>query len=248
MKKLIVGNWKMNPPTFKEAEILFRNITATINKKNADIVICPPFSFLTIGHKQKSKKVLLGSQDVSSIDGGSHTGEVSAKMLASLGVSYVIVGHSERRSQGETNDLINNKITQVLKNKMSPILCLGEKVRDHSGDYLKFIKTQLDESLTNISKSQFANIVISYEPIWAIGSASDREATVEEFIEVKIFIKKVLSDLYDSKTAHNARILYGGSVNSKNAKGFLYQGGADGLLVGRDSLTPKKFDLILKSI
>lgn len=249
VKKLIIGNWKMNPQSLKEAEILFRDINKIAkDSKGASIVVCPPFPFLSIYNKQKYKKIVLGSQDVSIEEVGSHTGEVSAKMLASSGVSYVIVGHSERRSIGETNNIINKKLTNILKAKMSPILCVGEITRDNNGEYLKFIKDQIQESLVNISKAQLGNIIIAYEPIWAIGANAEREATAEEFIEIKIFIRKVISDIYGAKTAHNTKVLYGGSVNPKNSKEFLHHGGADGLLVGRDSLVVRKLNLIIKSI
>ncbi len=246
-KKLIVGNWKMNPQSVKEAEILFKSLIKIDSSKNASIVVCPPHPYLSIHSKYKTKRVILGAQDVSIEDSGSHTGEVGASMLKSLGASYVIVGHSERRKIGNTDAIVNKKILNILKNKMFPIVCVGEHVRDSGGDYLSFIKNQLHQAFANISKSQVKNIVIAYEPIWAIGKESVREATAEEFIEVKIFIRKIISDIYSANIAHNMAILYGGSVNPKNASAFLHHGGADGFLIGRDSLVPKKFELIIKS-
>lgn len=246
-KKLIVGNWKMNPQSVKEAEILFKSLIKIDSSKNASIVVCPPHPYLSLSSKYKTKRVIFGAQDVSIEEMGSHTGEVGASMLKSMGATYVIVGHSERRKVGDTDTIVNTKILNILKNKMIPIVCVGEQVRDSGGDYLSFIKNQLHLAFANISKSQLKNIVIAYEPIWAIGKDSTREATAEEFIEVKIFIRKIISDMYSASIAHNMTILYGGSVNPKNAGEFLHHGGADGLLVGRDSLVPKKFELIIKS-
>ena len=244
--KLIIGNWKMNPQSRKEVEIIFNGISKSIkNLKNIEIVICPPFPFFFIKDKIKNKKIKLGSQDVFYEKEGSYTGEISTSMLSSFGVEYVIIGHSERRALGDTDNIINKKILSTLKAKMTPIFCIGEKDRDSNGFYLSFIKEQLIEGLASITKLQMKNIIIAYEPVWAIGSEALREATPAEFTEIRIFIKKIIADLYDMKTANEIKIIYGGSVNPINARFFLEEGSADGLLVGRDSLNPKKFCSII---
>lgn len=249
MAKFIVANWKMNPQSQKEAEVLFNLVSKNIEKaKKNKIVICPPFPFLFVSQKIKNKKITLGAQNVSSEAEGSYTGEVSPRMLSSMGVKNVIVGHSERRKQGETNKFINQKVLNLLKFKLSPILCVGESIRDKDGAYLSFIEEQIKDCLAGVSKMQMKNIIIAYEPIWAIGGNAQREATKEEFVEIKIFIKKIISDIYDGKIAHSTNILYGGSVNSLNAKSFVVEGGADGLLIGRDSLNFKKFEAILNAL
>jgi len=248
MSKIVVANWKMNPQSQKEAEVLFNGISKEAkNIKNTKIIICPPSAFLFVSKKIKSKKIILGAQDVGSHEEGSHTGEISAKMLSNMGVKYVIVGHSERRSQGESNQIVNQKLLNLLKSKLFPILCVGESQRDKEGDYLSFVGGQIKECLAGVAKSQMSNITIAYEPIWAIGKNATREATTEEFVEMKIYIKKVISDIYGEKIAHSTTIIYGGSVNSLNASFFVEKGGADGLLVGRDSLNPKKFGAILST-
>ncbi len=249
MNKIVIANWKMNPASQKEAESLFKGISQSSKKvKNSQIIICPPQPFLFLAQKYKTKKVFLGSQNVSKDKNGSHTGEVSAEMLFNLGVRYVIVGHSERRLLGENNKIVNEKILNTLKSKIQPILCIGETTRDKDGFYLSFIKDQIKECLNNVPKAQVKNIIITYEPVWAISTNKTREATKEEFMEMKIFIKKIISDIYDAKIAHSLPILYGGSVNALNAKSFIFDGGADGLLVGRDSLNSKKFEAILNVI
>lgn len=246
LNKLIIANWKMNPQTKKDAEVIFNKIASFLkNKKKIDIVICPPFPFLFIKDKVKNKILHLGAQDIFFEKEGSYTGEVSASQLKNFGTEFVIVGHSERRELGETNQNINKKILSSLQAKISPIFCIGEKKRDVNGFYLSFIKEQLHFGLEGVAKAQVKNIVIAYEPVWAIGSTALREATPVEFMEMKIFIKKVIADLYDMKTANDIRIIYGGSVNPLNAESFLKEGEADGLLVGRDSLNVKKFSQII---
>ena len=243
-QKLIIANWKMNPQTQKEADKIFSGILLSVkNIKNTSVVVCPPSIF--IGNLKKNNKILIGAQNVSGFSDGAYTGELSAKMLKDKNVSSVIVGHSESRATGETNELINQKINLLLKNKLQVVLCIGEKERDHNGFYLSFVKKQLHECLDDVSKSQIKNIVIAYEPIWAIGADASRQADVSEFVEMNIFIKKIIGDMYDVKTAHDICILYGGSVHPENAESFLLEGGAAGLLVGRDILNVKKFSKIL---
>lgn len=248
MSKIVIANWKMNPQSTKEAEVIFGTVSKEIKKiKNTKVIICPPFPFLFLSKKFKNKKIILGAQNTSEKPEGSFTGDVSPLMLSNMGVKNVIVGHSERRKQGENNKIINEKILNLLKYKLSPILCVGESDRDHDGSYLSFVEGQIKECLVGISSSQIKNIIIAYEPIWAIGKDRVREATKEEFLEMKIFIKKIISDIYNSKIAHEIPILYGGSVNPLNAKSFIEEG-ADGLLVGRDSLNPKKFIAIINAV
>lgn len=249
MSKIVIANWKMNPQSQKEAEVLFKTISLNYQKSNQNkVVVCPSFPHLFISQKNKNKNIILGAQDVATAEKGPNTGEVSPKMLKDMGVNYVIVGHSERRSMGENDETINKKILNLLKFKMTPILCVGEKKRDHEGFYLSYVREQIKYCLSGVSSQNMKNIVIAYEPIWAVGSSAEREATVSEFTEMKIFIKKTLSDLYNSKIAHSIKIIYGGSVNPLNAKFFTEDGGADGLLIGRDSLNYKKFGAILKNI
>lgn len=246
LNKLLVANWKMNPQTKKDAEIIFNKIGSLVkNIKKVEVVVCPPYPYLYIKDKIKNKKLKLGSQDVFYEKEGSYTGEISVLELKDFGVEYVIIGHSERRKLGDTNLDINKKIIATIKNTLKPIFCVGEVNRDVNGFYLSFIKEQLHSGLSGVTKSQMNKIVVAYEPVWAIGSNADRVATPNEFIEMKIFIKKVIADMYDIKTTNEIKIIYGGSVNPINALSFLKEGGADGLLVGRDSLNSKKFGQII---
>jgi len=223
MKKLIVGNWKMNPQSEKEAEVIFKAIMkGTKNIKNIDIAICSPYVFIKTLKKLKSNKISLGAQNAFYETTGAYTGEVSLIMLHNIGVKYVIVGHSERRSMGETNEIVNKKLNAILA-------------------YLNFVKDQLVSCLSGISKNQIKNIVIAYEPIWALSSTADRhDATPHDFEEMRIYIRKILNDMFSPLVASSVRIIYGGSVNKDNAQSFLLAG-AQGLLPGKASLDPKNF-------
>ena len=247
-KKLVIANWKMNPQSITEAQALLKSTIASAKQlKNTEVVVCAPFPYLALLSKSiTTKKVSLGAQSVSAQSEGAYTAEVSAKMLASTKVRYVIVGHSERRGMGETNEIVNTKIKQALTAKLIPVLCVGESIRDAHGEYLAFIKKQIHECFEGISKAAAQQIVIAYEPVWAIGKNATREATAEEFTEIKIFIRKVLSDMYTAPLAHRTQILYGGSVHPENSLAFI-QADADGFLVGRDSLTPRKFSAIINT-
>jgi len=237
-KKIIIANWKMNPLTFVEAEKL-----AKASDKDG-IVLCAPFVFLN-ELKKVLKKAKLGAQDAFFGDVGAFTGEISAKMLKNLGIEYVILGHSEKRALGENNDLVNKKLKAVLDLKITPILCVGEKERDENHEYINIVREQILECLANIKKEALSKIIIAYEPVWAIGKNALRGATAEEFLEMSIFIKKILSDKFGIKIKL-PKIIYGGSVNSQNALSFLEQGNTDGFLIGGASLDAKKFNEIIK--
>lgn len=246
-KKLIVGNWKMNPLTGSEAKKTFSAIREVASKlKKTKTVICPPFIYLENLSKLRSSGISPGAQDVFWELEGAYTGEISPKMLQKLGVEYVIVGHSERRAMGETNEMANRKVKTCIKYGLTPILCVGERVRDEEANYLNFIRQEIKESLAGITKENIKKVVIAYEPVWAIGKNALRQAKAEECLEMSIFIKKNIADIFGAKSAEKVSILYGGSINADNAKNFLAGGGVNGLLVGRESLDAEKFGKILK--
>lgn len=246
-KKIIIGNWKMNPLSSKEAEKLFDNMAKGMPKtKKTEVVICPPFVFLE-RMKKISKKITLGAQDAFYGDTGAFTGEISSEMLSLVGVKYVILGHSERRELGEKESDINKKIKSALSSQISPILCVGEKERDAEHNYFNYVKNELEEGLAGVSKNLISKIIIAYEPIWAISSTpSRRDATPEDSMEMAIFIRKIISDKF-GKDAYGTRIIYGGSVGVKNAGEFLSNGGVDGLLLGKTSLGSEKFLEVVKT-
>ena len=251
MKKIIIGNWKMHPETSQEAEKWFSVVAKSIvGIKKTGVVVCPPFVYLS-SLKKISKKIILGAQDSFVGDAGPFTGEVSSLMLYNLGARYVILGHSERRSPptggGESNELINRIIKSAIRSGLVPIICVGEKERDLGHGYFEVVKTQVKECLKGVSKDSIAKIIIAYEPVWSISStANRRDATPDDAREMAVFIRKILSDISSPEVAHSTRIIYGGSVNGRDAEDFLKNGGIGGLLVGKASLVPEKFIEIVK--
>lgn len=249
-KKIIIGNWKMNPRSGKDAEKLFSSIAKSISKirktaKKTEVIICPPFLYIQ-NLRKLSKKILLGAQDSFGVDVGAFTGEISPEMLYGIGVRHVILGHSERRALGETNELINRKIKGALVAGLVPVLCVGENERDENHEYFNIVKNQLGKCLNGVSKNSVSKIIIAYEPVWAISTTpNQKDATPKDCEEMVIFIKKTLSDMFGTKIELPS-VLYGGSVKPRDAEGFLQDGGVDGLLAGRTSLDAKKFIEIIK--
>ena len=248
MKKIVIGNWKMNPVSLEEAKNIYK-YTNNISKKctSTEVVICPPYIYLQSFLKNKDNSSLfVGAQNSFYEEQGSFTGEISAKMLKSLGVSYIIVGHSERREMGETDEFISKKVQSILELGMRPVLCIGEKERDINGLYLDFIKNQIKNSLNKVLKKNISKLIIAYEPLWAIGG---KEAmSPRDILEMSLFIKKTISDIYGHDEAISISILYGGSVNFRNATDIIVQGQVNGLLVGRESVNPTGFVELIKTI
>ena len=231
----------MNPVSAADAKKIFSKMAAKVApSKKTETIICPPAVYLA-PLSQVKKAVVLGAQDIFYEREGAFTGFISASMVKNFGVEYVIVGHSERRKQGETDELINLKTKAALKEGLKVILCVGEAEHDENGHYLGFIKKQLEEGLAGVPRNLFANMIIAHEPIWAIGAAAKGADTPENFLHNKLFIRKVLNGLAGKKIALATSVLYGGSVGVKNAESFLTEGEADGLLIGRASLVPADF-------
>lgn len=243
--KIIIGNWKMNPLTLTEAEKLFGKIAKNLALvKKTKVVVCPPVIY-SEKLKRLSRKIIFGAQDAFWGETGPYTGEVSAEMLYGTGVRYAILGHSERRTLGETNEIINRKIKASLAASLTVIICVGESERNEDHGYFNLVKGQLEECLAGVSKNSVSKIIIAYEPVWAISSTANRhDATPADSQEMVIFIRKILSDKFGPE-AKKIRIIYGGSVNEKDAASFLREGGVDGLLPGRASLDAEKFSKIV---
>ncbi len=245
---LIVGNWKMNPQSVTMASRLATDIKKGLARlRGAEVVIAPPFVYLDAVRRvhDGGKSFTVGAQNVHEENAGPHTGGISISMIKSFEVSHVIVGHSERRARGEKNTDINKKIHAVIKAGMTAIVCVGEGSRDPEGHYLGFIETQVREACAGIPKSKLTHLVIAYEPLWAIGTG--KNATPENVHEVKLFIQKLLTDMYGRTAGTQVRVLYGGSVNQKNALELLEEGQVDGFLVGGSSLSASEFVGIVKA-
>jgi len=246
-KKIIVGNWKMAPLTEAEARKTFAGIKKQAMKlRNTEIIVCPPFVYVSdLAKRSAGKRFSVGAQNSFWKEEGAYTGEVSPVMIKALGVSYVILGHSERRALGESNDMVAQKMNTAIKAGLKVILCVGEKERDEHGAYTKYIEEQVRESFAGIQKKSLEHIIVAYEPVWAIGAKALRAATPGDVIEVSILLRKIFTTLYGNDAGRSLIILYGGSVDEKNCESFMNEGGADGLLVGRASLNAKQFSQIL---
>lgn len=245
-KKIVIANWKMNPTTLLEAKKNF-NIFKKIKKNDLSVttVICPPFVFINELHKSYTgNKIFFGAQDVFWQKEGAYTGEISIDMLKSVGVRFVIVGHSERRSLGENDVMISHKINTVLNSGLHAILCIGEGVRDIQGKYLLTIKEQILNALENVESDKIKRLIIAYEPIWAIGSGNHAIDT-HDLNQTILFIKKQIIEKYGRSIGEKISIIYGGSVDSENAFELISKGGVDGFLVGRSSLNSYEFSKII---
>jgi triosephosphate isomerase (TIM) len=245
-KKLIAGNWKMNKGS-ADAVPLVKDIIADVGRgSEVDVVVCPPFTALeAVGQALEGSVVKLGAQNMHPEPSGAYTGEVSAEMLRSVYTSYVILGHSERRTYfAETDTFINQKVVAALKAQLKPILCVGETLGEReAGSTLKVVQTQLEADLEGVSKDLATNVVIAYEPVWAIGTG--KVATTEQAQEVHAFIRGLLGKLFGASVAGRMRILYGGSMKPANAPELLSQKDIDGGLIGGASLEARSFlDLI----
>ena len=241
MKKYIFGNFKMNM-NLKETENYIEKFLPLVNDSKNEIAIFPSFVNLMFA-KQKltASKVLLGAQNVSSEPCGTFTGETSANMLKSVGVNYVIVGHSERRKMFlEKNDTINKKILEALKYGLKVILCVGEsKYERTTNKYKLVIEKEILDALKGLYENELKNIIIAYEPIWAIGTG--KHPAVKEIEEASTIIRNRIKQEYSESAAKNLKIVYGGSVNSQNAKLYANASGINGLLVGGASLKYEEF-------
>jgi triosephosphate isomerase len=233
-KKLIIGNWKMNVETLKDAKAIAKNSLALSKKmKHTEIVVCPSFPHIAIA-AAKAKAYRLGAQSVSVFENGSHTGDVSAKQLASLGVEYVLAGHSEERQAGDTDQMVSQRVQRILEAGLTAVVCCGEKARAEDGSHLEFLKNQLKASLANIPAGQVGKIVIAYEPVWAIGAKEAMQA--DQVYEMSLFAKKVFAEIFGPDAGHGVKVLYGGAVKADNAAEIMAVGKVDGLLVGRESV------------
>lgn len=238
----------MNPVTEKEAIALAKKYKALEIPKDVELSLAVPVPFLPAVRKVFGKsKIVLGVQTIAGDKSGSHTGDISAQMLAHLKPAFSIIGHSERRAHGETDEMINQQVLAALKAKLTPVLCVGEKERDEHGFFLRTIEEQLKKALANVPRAAFPRLVVAYEPVWAIGADAARETTPDECREMMIYIKKTLVDLAHISAKEMPRIMYGGSVNELNGHEFT-AAGADGLLPGRLSLDPRKMQKLMQSL
>lgn len=248
-RKIVIGNWKMNPGSHKEAKKIFQDFSRKkINSTGVTVVVCPPTIYLRdIAKSYRGTKIFFGAQNVSPEQEGKATGETSFGQIKDAGARFIIIGHSERRARGESDEVIAKKVKLVLTAGMHTVLCIGEQERDSEGTHLKFLEQQLKNSLNSISKKILKNLIIAYEPIWTIGKG--KEAMSPEDISMTVlFIRKILSSLYGRTVAIEIPVIYGGSANADNAYEIITKGHVDGLLAGRASLNPDEFSKIIEEV
>jgi triosephosphate isomerase len=248
-KKVIAGNWKMHYD-LSESQNLISKLTSGLSGKkyNCDVIICPPFTSLSEASSlTKDTPVKLGAQNMYFQESGAFTGEISAKMLKGVGCEYVILGHSERRTIFKESDgLINEKIKAALKAELKPIFCIGETLEEReNGKEKEVLKRQLSGGLDEISLDEMKQIIIAYEPVWAIGTG--RTATPAQAEEMHDYIRNYIQDDFNTETAENLIIQYGGSVKPDNARELLSQQNIDGALVGGACLKADSFIGIIES-
>ncbi|MBA4318170.1 MAG: triose-phosphate isomerase [Flavobacterium sp.] len=248
-KKVIAGNWKMNKnlgesiSLFKEIKIAVLNVPGKV-----DVILCPPYTSLETGaNLLKESPVKLGAQNMHFEESGAFTGEISASMLKSVGCEYVILGHSERRTIfKETDEIINKKMKKALLNGLKPIFCVGETLEERENNITeKVVQTQITTGLSEIPENEMKNVIIAYEPVWAIGTG--RNATKQQAEEVHVFIRNLVKNLYSVAISENITIQYGGSVKADNSKELLSMPNIDGALVGGACLKADSFVEIIKS-
>jgi triosephosphate isomerase len=241
-KKFIAGNWKMNT-TLPEAVELARGVVAKLGAiSDVDVAVCPPYvNLAAVAEAVKGSNIKLGAQDVHWEPKGAFTGKVSCAMLKAIGVTYVIIGHSEQRQYfHETDETVNRKVKAALAAGLLPIICVGETLDERNGGRMeKVVETQVRGAFAGLTKDQALTCTVAYEPVWAIGTgvvATDQQAN-----EAHIFVRKVLTAIFDADLAQRLRVQYGGSMNPKNAKGLLAQSDVDGGLIGGASLRADDF-------
>ena len=253
-RKLIAGNWKMNK-TSAEGSALIKDIKAALPCKGEpacctgpEVLVCPPFTTLpAVIAETKGSCIQVGAQNVHWAASGAFTGEVSAAMLQDVGVSHVIIGHSERRQYfGETDATVNQRTKAALGAGLTAIVCVGETLAEREANKTTAVcEKQVKEGLAGLSASDMAKVVIAYEPVWAIGTG--KVATDAQAQEVHAFIRKILEAMFGGTVASQTRILYGGSMNAGNAKGLLAMPDIDGGLIGGASLKPLDFAAIVSA-
>ena len=247
-KPIVAGNWKMNKTTAEARDLVQQLIPLLDGVKGVDVVLCPPFTALAaVSEAITGTQIDLGAQNMHWEKSGAYTGEISAPMIRELYGHYVILGHSERRAYfGETDGIVNTKVRAALSSNLHAIVCVGETLEQReSGNMEKVVAAQVRGSLADLNENDWQNIIVAYEPVWAIGTG--RTASPEQAQEVHAFIRGVVSNMQGSAVAESTRIQYGGSVKASNARELFSQADIDGGLIGGAALDAQGFAEIVKA-
>ena len=245
-RPLIAGNWKMHTTAQEARQLASAVVQASVKVSDRDVMIAPPYTALAVaGSVISDTDVMLGAQNVHWEEKGACTGEISAAMLKEVGCVMAIVGHSERRHVfGETDLMINRRVTGALRSGLIPVLCIGETLEQReAGQTLQVLEDQIRQGLAGVEVTDGGNLVIAYEPVWAIGTG--KTATEVQAQEVHSFIRNLLADIYEKNIAAGVRILYGGSVKPDNIDILMQQDDIDGALVGGAALKAESFERII---
>ena len=246
-KYVVVANWKMHPATTREAKKLL-DATKKIAEKapGLSIIVAPPSLYLSVlTTHYKGHRVEFAAQNAREGETGAFTGDISVAQAKDAKARFLLVGHAERREAGETNDNTRKKVASALLNGLTPVLCVGERVRTTTGEHFAFVREQLKVGFQQVEDTAVGKVIVAYEPVWAIGS--EEAMSPRQMHEMAIFIRKTIVELHGVK-GHGIKILYGGAVTEKNARTMLTDGDVVGLLVGRASVNPKEFALLIESI
>ncbi len=246
--QIVAGNWKMNK-TLNETEALLSELSAKLPDTHAEVIVSPTFvNMVAAKNSLQSSTITVAAQNMHFAESGAYTGEISADMLLDIGVDKVILGHSERRSHfGEDNALLAKKVDTVIGKGMMTIFCFGEELEDRkSGNHFTVVESQLKEALFHLEEKAWGQIVLAYEPVWAIGTGET--ASPEQAQEMHAFIRKTIAEAYNAAVANNVSILYGGSVKPGNAAEIFSKPDVDGGLIGGASLKADDFIDIIRAI
>lgn len=248
-KRLVIANWKLYIHSKLDASTFIKKLRSKSRLFSGVEVMIAPQSPLVqvVAEKLKGSNISAAAQTVSQFDSGAHTGEVSISALKDLGARAIIVGHSERRAMGESNDSVATKLSKTVEQGMMAILCIGESERDQAGEHFSFLEEQLQSALKTFPKSAANKLVIAYEPVWAIGKSAQDAMKASDLTETVIFIRKILVDVLGRAPERRVTIIYGGSVEAANARELMSETGIGGFLVGHASATVDSFLEILKS-
>ena len=248
-KKIVAANWKMNMTQGESARFVESLLLDLGDIRDVEVIIIPPFTAIPKVTEllEKAQNIKVGAQNMHWEPNGPFTGEISTALLRDLFVHYVVLGHSERRTLfGETDEIVNKKVRAALEATLRPIVCIGETLAQRDkGQVEKILSSQLRRSLDSLSEKELQEIVVAYEPVWAIGTG--RNATPQQAQEAHAFIRQILAKISDETTADKIRIQYGGSVKPENARDLMTQPDIDGALVGGASLDPRSFAKIVKA-
>ena len=245
---LIVANWKAYVGRIDDAKKLMQAGKKIMRSADHTVVLAPPAPFVGAFAIKNTSSISFAAQDVSASHGGALTGESTAQAYAASGASYAIIGHSERRAAGDTDEIVAQKLTQALAAGLTPILCVGEHERDRDGRYLTYVREEITSAFASLTQKERARIIIAYEPLWAIGKTAAEAIGPQDLAEMVLYIRKVLAELVSGKTSANMLVLYGGSVEPANIRDLARWARIDGFLIGHASVDESTFIELAKQL